>query len=187
MLPTKKRQRKPRFAPPPVPKTEDLKAHQCYGVITGYHGGIRRDMDVTIYDAVTNDLKNVRCKLKGSLRHSKCKQQIIIGSLVVTDYEDVIIIFTSSQHSAVPDNIYRKLVKHHDALKGQAQGNDDLQAHQAHQAHQFNDHLEEDQDDFDDDLPSRRLNNDDDDDAVIFDADADADLVKEDSVNIDLI
>jgi hypothetical protein len=170
MLPTKKRQRKPRFAPPKVPKTEDLKAHQCYGIITGYHGGARREMDVTIYDSIMNELKDVKCKLKGSLRHAKCRQQVIIGSLVVTDYEDVIIIFTSSQYGAVPDNIYRKLMKHHDALQDQN---------------------EDDDEDDEDELVGPELSSDDeDDDAVVFDADADADanVARPHSpTNIDLI
>jgi hypothetical protein len=103
------KQRKGKFAPPKVPKPE-LKAHQCYGVITKYHGGAQRNMDVTIYNAETNSLMDVKCKLKGSLRHSKCKQRIQIGSYVVTDYEDVIIIFTPNQYPAgIPETIYSKL------------------------------------------------------------------------------
>ena len=116
MLRTKKCKRKPRFAPPKVPRTDDLKAHQCYGIVTAYHGGIHRNMDVTIYDSISNDLKDTKCKLKGSIRHVKCKQYISIGSLVVTDYEDVIIVFNSTQHGSIPDNIYRKLTKHHEKL-----------------------------------------------------------------------
>lgn len=101
--------RKGKFAPPPVPKSEALKPHQCYGVITKYHGGTQRNMDVTIYDAETNSLKNIWCKLKGSLRHLKCKQRILLGSYVVTDYEDVIIIFTPSQLVSIPEPIFNKL------------------------------------------------------------------------------
>jgi len=107
----KRTHHKCKFAPPAVPKSESLESHQFYGVITQYHGGCQRNMDVTIYDSVSGTLKNVKCRLKGSLRHFKCRQRVQIGSFVVTDYEDVIIIFTSNQHASIPEDTFCKLNK----------------------------------------------------------------------------
>lgn len=105
----KLRKRRGKFAPPKVPKSEELKPYQCYGVITKFHGGTHRNMDVTVYDAASNLLHNIKCKLKGSLRHFKCKQRVQPGSYCVTDYDDVIIIFTDNQHASIPSTIFTKL------------------------------------------------------------------------------
>lgn len=98
-----------KFKPPQVPDSSKLQAHQNYGVITKYHGGADRNMDVSVFNAVSGQIENVRCRLKGSLRHSRCRQRITVGSYCVTDYEDVIIILKESQYSTIPPSTFSKL------------------------------------------------------------------------------
>lgn len=104
--------RKKRFAPPKVPDAEQLESHQSYGVITKYHGGHDRAMDVTIYNTETKRLDEIRCRLKGSLRHAKCKQKIALGSYCLVSYGDeVAIIFTTGQIMSIPETIHEALSK----------------------------------------------------------------------------
>lgn len=106
----KRFKRKSKFAPPQVPKSEELQPYQSYGVITRNHGGARRNMDVTLYNHATGSLKEIKCQLKGSIRHFKCRQKVLVGSYVLVDYEDVvIIIFTDQQQSSIPEHIFSRL------------------------------------------------------------------------------
>jgi hypothetical protein len=106
----KRFKRKGKFVPPQVPKSEELQPYQSYGVITRNNGGARRNMDITLYDCTTETLKEIKCQLKGSLRHFKCRQKVLVGSYVLVDYEDVvIIIFTDQQQSSIPENIFSRL------------------------------------------------------------------------------
>jgi len=106
----KRFKRKGKFAPPQVPKSDELQPYQSYGVITRNHGGARRNMDVTLYNRDTKSLKEIKCQLKGSIRHFKCRQKVLVGSYVLVDYEDVvIIIFTDQQQSSIPEDIFSRL------------------------------------------------------------------------------
>ena len=129
----KRFKRKGKFAPPQVPKSEELKPYQRYGVITKNHGGARRNMDITLFDPATTSLKEIKCQLKGSLRHFKCQQKVIVGSYVLVDYEDVvIIIFTDQQQTSIPEDIFcrlsqvsRKQLSHDDGADASADFLDD--------------------------------------------------------------
>lgn len=106
----KRFKRKHNFAPPQVPKSDELKPHQSYGIITRNNGGARRNMDITLYNQADDSLKEIKCQLKGSLRNCRCRQKVLVGSYVVVDYEDtVIIIFTDHQQSSIPENIFTRL------------------------------------------------------------------------------
>lgn len=108
----KRTHRRKHFAPPKVPNEDQLQTYHSYGVITKYHGGHDRSMDVTIYNTDTARFEEVKCRLKGSLRHSKCRQQISVGSYCLVSYgEEVAIIFTTGQTMSIPEHIYNNLTK----------------------------------------------------------------------------
>ena len=83
-----------------APTLQAIKGHQHFGIITKYHGGASRNMTLSIMDG--GHLKEVKATLKGSLRHMKCKQRIIVGQYVILEYDQVIIIMTPSQSLAIP-------------------------------------------------------------------------------------
>ena len=101
--------RRKHFAPPKLPKEDEMKSHQYYGVITKFHGGANRNMDVTLFDASEGKLEKIRTTLKGSIRSRKCKQRVVVGSFCIVEYGQVIIILNSSQHESIPSSIYSKL------------------------------------------------------------------------------
>lgn len=107
-----------KFKPPVV---KELTPNQNYGVITKFHGGAQRYMDVTVFNAVNSELESIRCRLKGGLRHSKCKQKVIIGSYCCVDGNEVIIIYTINQHSSIPETTFAKLGKVQSRLEAEKQ------------------------------------------------------------------
>ena len=101
--------RRKHFAPPKLPKEDEMKSHQYYGVITKFHGGANRNMDVTLFDASEGKIEKIRTTLKGSIRSRKCKQRVVVGAFCIVEYGQVIIILNSSQHESIPSSIYSKL------------------------------------------------------------------------------
>lgn len=96
------------FKPPALPRSDQLSEHQKYGVITKYHGGWHRNMNVTIYDG-THGLVPILCRLKGSLRHFKCGQKCQPGLYCMVTDDVVTIIFRDAQLLSIPSDIFTKL------------------------------------------------------------------------------
>ena len=103
--------RRKHFAPPSVMKEEDLKSHHYYGVISKYHGGALRNMDVTIFNAAEGKMEDIKATLKGSLRSLKCRQRITVGAYCLVEYGQVIMILKDDQVESIPESTYRKLSK----------------------------------------------------------------------------
>lgn len=160
----KRNHRSARFKPPQIPKADELQPHQNYGIITKYHGGANRYMDVTVFNAVTSTLDNSRCRLKGSLKHFKCRQRVIVGAYCVVDYDEVVIIFTPDQHFSIPESTYSKLASEHQVSESKASSS-------------FNIDFMSDFDEEDEDvLPERHSYRNDEDDDIAFGAEPDSPL-----------
>jgi hypothetical protein len=107
----KRHHRRKHFAPPPLPKQDEMKSYHSYGVITRFHGGSHRNMEVTVYDASEGKVENIKSTLKGSIRSRKCKQRVVVGSFCIVAYDQVIIILNNDQKESIPSSIYQKLNK----------------------------------------------------------------------------
>ena len=107
----KRHHRRKNFAPPKLPKEEEMKSHHYFGVITKFHGGAHRNMDVTLFDASEGKIENIKSTLKGSIRNRKCKQRVVPGSFCLVEYDQVIIILNNDQKESIPSSIYQKLNK----------------------------------------------------------------------------
>lgn len=107
----KRRHRRKNFAPPQLPKQDEMQSHHYYGVITKFHGGAHRNMDVTVFDASEGKVEHIKSTLKGSIRSRKCKQRVVAGLFCIVEYDQVIIILNNDQKESIPSSIYQKLNK----------------------------------------------------------------------------
>jgi hypothetical protein len=105
----KKIHRRKNFAPPQLPKAYTADHH--FGVVTRYHGGAERHMDVTLYNELEKRQETRYVSLKGSIRSMKCKQRITLGAYCLVLHDQVILILTDNQKSQIPDSVYNHLSK----------------------------------------------------------------------------
>lgn len=105
-----KQHRRKNNCPPSVP--EQLRSWQNYGIITRYHGGASRNMTLMVMDGHPGPLVEVKhVPLKGSLKSTKCKQLIIVGSFVIYERGQVTLIYTTQQRNSVPHSVQESLLR----------------------------------------------------------------------------
>jgi len=104
-----KRTRRGKHFSEPIPPS-NIKENQCFGVVTKYHGGHMRNMDLTVcHEGV---IKEIKATLRGALRHFKCRQQISVGRFcLVEDANVVVLVIKDINLGMIPDDIRHQLSK----------------------------------------------------------------------------
>lgn len=105
---TGKRYRRGKHFSPPTLSIELPEGHY-FGVITKYHGGHLKQMDVTAWDSDAEKLIQTKCVLRGAIRHRKCQQQIRIGAYCQIADGRVEMILTEEQCKEIPRDQYSTL------------------------------------------------------------------------------
>lgn len=100
-----KRHHRKRHCKPPRPVTVDTYLRENkpppertalihYGIITKYHGS-RGSCNVSAINHDGKVIEYTQIKLKGSLLHRKCEQQLVVGYFVLVDSGQIILVYNS--------------------------------------------------------------------------------------------